>query len=158
MRFPTAATLVLFALAGCSSSQPATFSVVSASVDPTYYCPGGANNAAYDLRAAVDVRNGTSKVVTIDGATAEMTLASVKGSWLEKVGDRYNADGVKVTPASVAAGGHSTLTVTIPSACTSGKYGTGTSSSADYNVTVHLSTSAGKFAVTAANQHEIVAD
>ena len=158
MRFPTAAALVMFAVAACSSSQPATFTVVSASVDPTYYCPGGANNAAYDLRATIDVRNGTSKAVTIDGATAQMTLATLKGPWLEKVGDRYNADGVRVTPTSVSAGGHSRLTVTIPSACTSGKYGTGTSSSADYNVTVHLSTSAGNFAVTAANQHEIVAD
>ncbi len=158
MRFAIAAALVLLLIAACSSSQPTTFTVVSAAVDPTYYCPGGANNAAYDLLATVDVRNGTSKAVTIDSATAQMTLASVKGSWLEKVGDRYNADGVKVTPTSVAAGGHSTLTVTIPSACTSGRYGTGTSSSADYSVTVHLSTSAGNFTITAANQHEIVAD
>ena len=158
MRHLGTAALALLLAAACSSSRPATFAVDFASVDPTYYCPGGASNAAYDLHATIKVHNGTNKAVTVDGVTAQLTVASVKGSWLEKVGDRYDAQGVKVTPVSVPAGGTSSLTLTIASACTSGKYGTGTSSSAQYSVTMRLSTSAGDFAVTAANQHEIVAD
>jgi uncharacterized protein YcfL len=158
MRHLVVAALTILLVAACSSSKPATFTLDSASVDTTYYCPGGANNAAYDLHATVKVHNGTSKAVTIDSATAQMTVASIKGSWLEKVGDRYNADGVKFTPATVAAGGTSSVKLTIPSACTSGKSGTGTPSSADYKVTVHLTTSAGTFTITAANKHEIVAD
>ena len=92
MRSALVALLGVGCLAACSSGQPSTFVLTSASVDPTYWCPGGANNAAYDLHATIDVRNGTSKVVTIDSATAEMRLVSVKGNWLEKVGDRYTAD------------------------------------------------------------------
>ncbi|HEV2477309.1 MAG TPA: hypothetical protein VGX22_12275 [Candidatus Dormibacteraeota bacterium] len=158
MRHVLLAAVALVLVAACSSSAPTTFALESASVDPTYYCPGGANNAAYDLHATLNVRNGTSKAVTIDAVTAQMTVASVKGPWIEKVGERYNADGVTFAPATVAAGRSSSVKLTIPSACTSGKYGTGTSSSADYNVSVHLMTSAGTFAITAANQHEIVAD
>jgi uncharacterized protein YcfL len=158
MRHVLVTVLALLLVAACSSSKPATFTLDNASVDPTYYCPGGANNAAYDVHAIVKVHNGTSKTGTIESVTAEMTVAAIKGSWLEKVGERYNADGVKFSPATVAAGGDSSVKLTIPSACTGGKYGTGTSSSADYNVTVRLATSAGTFAITAANQHEIVAD
>jgi hypothetical protein len=158
MRHALLAAAGLLLVSACSSSTPATFALESASVDPTYYCPGGANNAAYDVHATVKVHNGTSKAVTIDSVTAQMTVASVKGPWIEKVGERYNTDGVKFAPATVAAGGGSSVKLTIPSACTSGKYGTGTSSSAYYTVTVHLATSVGRFAITAANQHEIVAD
>jgi hypothetical protein len=158
MRHVLVTVLALLLVAACSSSKPATFTVDNASVDPTYYCPGGANNAAYDLHATVNVRNTTGKAVTIDAVTAQMTVASVKGSWLEKVGARYDADGVKFAPATVAAGGSSSVNLTIPSACTSGKYGTGTSSAAEYDVTVHLTTSAGSYAIKAANQHEIIAD
>jgi hypothetical protein len=157
MRNVLVAALALVLVAACSTSKPATFTLNSASVDTTYYCPGGANNAGYDLHATVNVHNGTSKAVTIDAVTAQMTVASIKGSWLEKVGERYSADGVKFAPDTVAAGEDSSVKLTIPSACTSGKYGTGTSSSADYSVTVHLTTSAGTFTITAANQHEIVA-
>lgn len=152
------ACLVLLVIAACSSSSQSTFALGTASVDPTYYCPGGANNAAYDLHAKVKLHNGLSKAVTIDAVTAEMTVASIKGEWLEKVGDRYDSGSAKFAPATVAPGGETTLDVTIPSACTGGKYGTGTSSSADYSVTIRLATSAGSFSVTAANQHEIVAD
>jgi hypothetical protein len=151
----TALTVVL--VAACSSSKPATLTLSSASVDPTYNCPGGANDSAYDLHATVKVHNGTSRAVTIDAVTAQMTVASIKGSWLEKVGDRYNADGVKFTPATIAAGKDASVTLTIPSMCTSGKSGAGASSSAEYKVTVRLATSVGAFAITAANQHEIIA-
>lgn len=158
MRHVLLAAVALVLVSACSSSTPATFALENASVDPTYYCPGGANNAPYDLHATVTVHNGTSKAVTIDAVTAQMTVATVKGPWIEKVGERYTADGVKFAPATVAAGATSSLKLTIPSACTSGKYGTGTSSSADYTVSVHIATSAGTFTITAANQHEIVAD
>ena len=152
------AILGLTLVAACSSSSQPAFTTGTASVDPTYYCPGGANNAPYDLHATVHVHNGTGRAVTVDSVTAQMTVASVKGAWLEKVGDRYNAGDAKFAPATIAAGGSAALNVTIPSACTSGKYGSGTSSSADYTVTIRLATSAGSFSVTAGNQHEIVAD
>lgn len=153
--------LVLVAVvlaAACSSGASPTFVVKSASVDPTYFCPGGANNAPYDLHATVVVHNGTSKAVTIETMTAQMKVASIKGPWLEKVGDRYDASTVKFAPDSVDAGKDASLLITVPSACTSGMYGTGISSSAEYDVTIHMTTSAGSFAVTAANQHEIVGD
>src|SRR5256885_9559273 len=101
-RAALAAVLVSAAVA-CSSSPGPTFSLAAASVDPTYWCPGGASSAAYDLHATVDARNGTSKEVTIQSATAEMVLTSVSGAWLEKIGERYDAGTVNVTPASVAA-------------------------------------------------------
>ena len=84
-------------------------------------------------------------------------LTATHGSWLEKVGDRYRAEGVKFAPSRVAAGSTSTLKVTIPSACTSGKYGEGVSSSGDYTVTMHIATSAGAYAISARNQHQILA-
>ena len=157
MRSALVALLGVGCLAACSSGQPSTFVLTSASVDPTYWCPGGANNAAYDLHATIDVRNGTSKVVTIDSATAEMRLVSVKGNWLEKVGDRYTAGTVTYSPTSLGAGSSAAVTATIPSACTSAKYGAGASSYGDYQVTVRLTTSAGAFSIRANNQHQILA-
>ena len=142
-------------LAACSGSQPSTFAVTGASVDPTYWCPGGANNAKYDLHATVNVRNGTSHEVSIQSVTAVMTLAAVQGSWLEKVGDRFDAGIATFSTNSVAAGASASLKVVIPSACTSDKYGGNTSSAGDYAVTLRVVTSAGAFAVTAQNQHEI---
>ncbi len=150
------AALALLTAAACSSSSPA-FTVTGASVDPSYFCPGGANNASYDLHGTVNVHNGTSKAVTINDITADMTLASVTGDWLEKVGDHFDAGSAKFSPAEVPAGGDAAVKVTITSACTSGKYGTGVSSSGDYRVNLRLATSAGNFTVTASNQHEIIA-
>lgn len=146
---------VLALLAACSSG-PSTFLLTGASVDPTYFCPGGAKNAPYDLHARVQTYNGTGKKVTIQAVTAQMTLVAVTGSWLEKVGDRYDAGDAVFTPDTVASGASSSLQLTIKSACTSGTYGTGVSSSGDYDVTIRVSTSAGGFTVKAANQHEIV--
>ncbi|HSS61206.1 MAG TPA: hypothetical protein VLK30_07105 [Candidatus Limnocylindrales bacterium] len=142
--------------AACSTGS-STFALTGASVDPTYFCPGGANNAAYDMHATIDVHNGTGKAVTIDSITAQMTLASVTGDWLEKVGDRYDAGSAKFNPSDVAAGADAKVKVTIPSACTSGTYGTGVSSSGNYRVIMRVVTSAGTFSVTSANEHEIVA-
>lgn len=140
----------------CSSAQP-SFALTSASVDPTYSCPGGAKDAAYDLHGTIQAHNGTSKVVTISSVTAEMKLTAVKGNWLEKVGDRYQADNVKFEPASIGAGATATLKVTIPSACTSGVYGSSPSSSGTYQVTMHVTTTSGAYSISAANVHEILA-
>lgn len=152
------ALVALTLAAACSSSPSPTFTVKSATVDATHFCPGGASNAAYDLHATVQVHNATNTTVTIEGVTAQMTVAAVKGPWLQKVGDRYDAGQAAFKPATVSPGKDTALSVTIPSACTSGKYGTGTSSSADYDVTLRIATTAGNFTVTAANQHEIVGD
>ncbi len=148
--------LALVAVVGaCSGSQPSTFTVTDASVDPTYSCPSGASNAPYDLHATVDVRNGTSGTVTIQSVTAEMKLASVRGSWLEKVGDVYDAGSATFSPSTVGSGSSASIKVVIPSSCTSDRYESGGNSSGDYAVTMHLMTSAGSFSVTAKNQHEI---
>lgn len=151
------AVLILLAclLCGCSSGQTATFQVRGAAVDPTYWCPGGANNAKYDVHATVDVHNGTAGAVTIQSVTAEMKLVAVQGLWLEKVGDVYDAGATSFSPSSVAAGASAQVKVTIASACTSDRYESGGSSRGDYSVTLHLVTSAGPFSVTTQNQHEI---
>jgi hypothetical protein len=56
----------------------------------------------------------------------------------------------------VAAGAGTTLTVTIPSACTARKTG-GQLSYADYSVTLTFVTSAGTFKIESRNRHRIVA-
>jgi hypothetical protein len=142
--------------AACSSTSP-TFTLNGAAVDPTYFCPGGANDAAYDLHATISAHNGTSKAVTIESVTAQMTLTTVKGDWLEKAGSHYDAGSAHFTPLAVAPGSTTTLKVTIPSACTSNKYGGSSSSYGDYQVSMKVTTSAGAFTVTAANLHEIIA-
>jgi hypothetical protein len=143
-------------LAACSSESP-RFSVAGARVDAMYWCPGGAVDARYDVHATVQVQNTTSKAVTIDSATADMVLARVTGAWLEPVGDRYDAGTVVVSPQTVPPSSSAKLTVTIPSSCTSARYGSTQSSSGSYTVTIHLATSAGAFSVTAGNRHEILA-
>lgn len=139
---------------GCSS-PPATFSLAGATVDPAYWCPGGSNNAPYTVDATIQARNDTANEVTIDSATAEMVLTAVSGSWFERVGDRYDAGAVEVSPTTVAPRSSATLAVTIHSACTSALYGSSRSSSGDYKVRMHLVTSAGAFSITASNTHEI---
>ena len=145
----------------CSSANP-TFSLTGASVDPVYMCPSGASNATYQLHGTITARNSTSHSVTIRSVNAEMRLKAVKGSWLEKVGDRYDAGSVNFEPTSVGAGATTPLIITIPSACTSGTYGTtgsssGGTSSGEYEVTMHVSTSSGAYSITARNLHEILA-
>ncbi len=156
MRIAAVTVLAAALLAACSQPTP-TFSVGGATVDATHWCQGGAKNAAYDLHARVDARNDTSTAVTIESASAQMVLAAASGPWLEQVGQTYDAGTVKVAPATVAARSRATLDVTIPSACTSGLYGLGPSSSGQYRVNLRLETSAGAFSVTAANRHEILA-
>lgn len=143
--------------ASCSGGQPSTFSLTSASADPTYRCPGGANNQPYDLHATVGVRNGTSSAVTITGIDARMTLKDVSGDWLEKVGDAYDAGAASFTPGSVKPGSTAKLQVKFESACTSPAYGSGPLSYGDYRITLRVTTSAGAYTISAANLHRIVA-
>lgn len=141
----------------CSGSQPSTFSLTSASTDATYWCPGHASNAPYEVHASVSVHNGTSSTVSIKGVTAQMTLEHIGGTWLERVGDAYDAGAASFTPASVKPESATTLKVTFQSACTSPAYGTGASSYGDYKVTLHVTTSAGSYSIASANLHRILA-
>lgn len=142
-------------LTGCSFGTPSTFTVSNASVDPSYTCPAGANNVHYDLRGTIDAHNGTSKAVTITTVDATMTLAAVKGVWLQKVGDKYDAGNVTFTPNSVGAGANTTLVVTVPSACT-GRSPNTPAASGDYAVTFTLTTSAGTFKLDSRDKHRIL--
>jgi hypothetical protein len=142
---------------GCSVGSPSTFSLNSASVDSTYTCPTGVNNAAYELHATIDLRNGTSSRVTIKSVAASMTLSAVKGSWLERVGDKYEASGITFTPAAVSAGSSTSLKVIIPSACTNGEAPTAGTSYGDYSVALIVTASSGTYTVQSKNHHRIVA-
>jgi hypothetical protein len=141
-------------LAGCSFGSPTTFTLDSASVDSSYTCPVGASNEHYTLHGTIDVRNGTSKAVSISSVDATLTLAAVKGGWLQKVGDKYDAGNITFTPAEVGAGSSAKLDVTIPSACT-GRTANSPVASGDYVVGFTMITSAGTFKVDSANKHRI---
>src|SRR2546430_3574382 len=147
-RFLTVAAMVASLATSCSSG-PTAFAVTGSSVDPTHWCPGGAKDAPYDMHATIQAHNGTSGVVTIKSITAEMTLASVTGSWLEKVGDHYDAGSVKFDPSRVTAGSSATVRVTIPSSCTSGSYGSSQSRSGTYKATMLATTSPGAYTASA---------
>ena len=153
-RLAVVAVVLLYA---CSSSQPSNFSLTRASVDATYWCPGGSHDAAYDVHATIDARNNTPSAVSIESATASMTLESVTGNWLEKVGDRYEASKVTFDPSSVAAGETVHIKITFSSACTSGQYNAGKTSQGDYRVMMRLTTSAGSYSIAASNPHSILA-
>ncbi len=141
-------------LAGCSIGSPTTFGIDTASVDATYRCPVGASNEHYVLHGSIDVHNGTSKTVTISSVDATLTLAAVKGGWLQKVGDKYDAGNVTFTPAEVGAGSSAKLDVTIPSACT-GRTANSPVASGDYAVAFTMVTSAGTFRVESTDRHRI---
>jgi hypothetical protein len=114
----------------------------------------GVHNAAYDIHGTIDAHNGTSKEVTITAIEATLTLAAVKGEWLQKVGDKYVAANVTYSSTSVAAGATTTLNVTIPSACT-GRVKGAAIASGDYAVSFTLTTSAGTFKTASKNRHQI---
>lgn len=135
---------------------PTTFALSKAAVDPTYQCPIGASNTAYDLHATVHVDNGTSNTVSIKSVAAVMTLVATKGTWLEQLGDKYTASNVTFTPVSIGGGASATLHVTIPSACTNGKTPTGGSGYGEYSVAMTVTTSAGTYTIDSANRHRIV--
>lgn len=146
--------IAAFLMAACSGSS--TFALTTASVDQTFTCPVGSNNAPYEVHATVDAHNGTSKSVTINSVTVDMTLEAVNGPWLEKVGDKYQASNVTMAPVSVEPGANASLKVTIPSACTNGKATSG-ASYGDYRVTLHFATSAGNFSISSKALHRLVA-
>lgn len=145
----------LLALVACSSQAASTFSVSNSSVDASHTCPVGASNAHYDIHGTLDAHDGTSKDVTITSVDATMTLAAVDGGWLQKVGDKYLAHDVTFTPSTIAAGKSSTVSVTIPSACT-GRAANAPVASGDYAVSFTLTTSAGTFKVDSKNKHRIL--
>jgi len=151
--------LVAGIVSACAIGAPSTFMLNSASVDATYVCPTGSADARYNLKATIDVHNGTSGTVTIKSVGAVMTLAAVKGGWLEHIGDQYDAAGVTVSPQSVGAGSSASLKVTVPSACTNGKTASssGDASYGDYAVTFTVATSAGTHTIQSQNRHRLVA-
>jgi hypothetical protein len=155
-RIVVSLAVVLLASA-CSGGQPSTFALGPAAADPTYWCPGNARNAPYDVHATVSAHNGTSSAVTIIAITAQMTLQDVDGTWLEKTGDSYNAGVASFTPRTVKAGGSQTIAVKFQSACTSAAYGAGGSSFGDYRITLHIATTAGSYSISAGNLHRILA-
>lgn len=157
MRTLLVAAVAVCLCAACSTEGPSTFALTAATVDATYWCPGGASNAPYDLHATVAVRNGTTTAVTITSVTANLTLQAVKGSWLEKVGEAYDAGSATFSPSTVGAGSSATLKATIASSCTSATYGGRDSSYGDYRVTMHVTTSKGAFSIAASNLHRIIA-
>ena len=144
---------------GCTIGAPATFTLNSASVDATYVCPTGSQDARYNVNGTIDVRNGTSGTVTIQSVAAVMTLAGVKGSWLEHVGDRYEPAGVTVSPQTVAAGSSASLKVRIPSTCTNGRTSSSSAnpSYGDYSVMFTVVTSSGTHTIQSQNRHRLIA-
>jgi hypothetical protein len=154
----TAALLLLIAIAGgCSIGGPSTFTLKSASVDDSYICPTSANDLSYTLHATIGVENGTSSTVTIRSVAVVMTLASVKGGWLEHVGDKYNPSGVTVSADTVSAGSTALLTLTFPSTCTNGKVPSSGASYGEYSVAFTVVTSSGTHTIVSQNRHRIVA-
>jgi len=157
-RAKVASLVGLFAIgSGCSIGAPSTFALSSASVDESYVCPTSANDLSYTIHATIDVRNGTSTSVTIRSVAVVMTLASVKGGWLEHVGDKYDASGVTVSPETVSAGSTASLNLSIPSTCTNGKLPTSGSSYGEYSVAFTVVTSSGTHTIASQNRHRIVA-
>lgn len=150
------ASVAAVALSAACSSSPSSLTVSDAAVDATHSCPAGATDAAYTVHATADLHNPTSSTITVTSVSADMTLEAVKGTWQEKVGSTYDAGRVTFTPASVPAGRSATLNVTIPSTCTNGK-ATGGNAYGDYQVTLHVATSAGAIVVTPKNLHRILA-
>lgn len=148
--------LIAGASGGCSVGSPSTFSLNSAWVDASYTCPTKVDNEVYDLHATIDIRNGTQSRATIKSVAASMTLSAVKGHWLERVGDKYEASGVTFAPAEVNAGSSASLKVTIPSACTNGEAVTAGPSYGDYSVTLVVTASSGTYTIRSNNRHRIL--
>src|SRR5260370_27220859 len=151
---PMAAAMCL--VAACSSASP-SFALPGAWVDPTYFCPGGAKDAPYDLHATISAHNGTGSAVNIRSVTAEMTLAAVKGDWLEKAGSRYEAGTVPFTPATVGPGSSAALKITIPSAGTSDKDGGTAARSRGHQGAMDRTAPAGALHLFPARQHASLA-
>jgi len=151
----TIGVLLMVVASSCSLGGPSTVSLNSASVDPSYTCPAGADNTPYEVHATIDLRNGTTSSVTITSVAASMTVAAVKGSWLERVGDKFEASGVTFAPATVGPGKSTSLKVTIPSTCTNGP--APTASYGEYSVGLVVAASSGTYTIASQNRHRILA-
>lgn len=149
--------LLIGIMGGCAIGAPSTFTLTSASADQSYVCPTAADNLAYKIHATIGVRNGTSSSVTIGSVAAVMTLAAVKGGWLEHLGERYQAPGVTFSPEAVGGGSSTSLNVIIPSTCTNGKAPSSGSSYGDYSIAFTVVTSAGTRTILSSNRHRITA-
>jgi hypothetical protein len=149
--------VLLAGIAGCSGGGAAGLALNSASVDPSYTCPAGSVDAPYSLHGTIGLHNGTSSKVSIESVTAVMTVAAVKGTWLEKLGDRYEAAGVTSSLRSLGAGSSTSMEVVVPSSCTGGKAPTTESSYGEYSVGFTVTTSSGTYRIESANRHRIVA-
>ena len=154
--FRLAALAACAIIAGCSSGTP-KFTLDGETVDATFACPVGSDNAPYPLHASLEAHNPTPAAVTIQSVTATLKLQATKGAWLEKIGSTYDAGSATFTPASVPAGANATIKVTITSACTSDKSIIAPLSYGEYVVDLHVTTSSGSFTVTSKNRHRIVA-
>lgn len=148
--------LLLGVTAGCSGAQ-SSFTLTRASVDSSYTCPAGAIDAPYSLHGVIDVHNGTSSTVTITSVTAVMTLAAVRGPWLERLGDRYEAAGVTSSLSTLGAGSSASIEVVVPSFCTRGMT-SGESKYGDYSVGFAVVTSSGIYRIESGNRHRIIAN
>jgi hypothetical protein len=157
MKKRAALLLLIGIVAACSGSTPAVLALTSASVDGSYTCPAGSVDAPYNFHGVIDVHNGTSRSVTIASVAAVMTLAAVRGSWLEKLGARYEAAGVTTSLSSLGAGSSASMQVVIPSSCTSGKTAGAEPAYGDYSVGFTVTTSSGTYSIESANRHRIVA-
>jgi hypothetical protein len=82
-------------------------------------------------------------------------VAAVKGGWLQKVGDKFDAGNVTYTPTSIGPGSSATIAVAIPSACT-GRAAGSPAAWGEYAVTFAITSSEGKFKVDSQNKHRIV--
>lgn len=145
---------MVVALAGCGSSS---FTVKSASVDPTYTCEPGPVRSSYEFHARVSTDNSTSSKVAVKSVKVVMVVSAVHGQWAEPVGAKYDAGSVRFAPASVAANGKETLDVAIPSACSNPQHKGTNDNYADYSVQLTIVTSAGTFHVSSTNKHRIIA-
>ena len=157
MRLTLGAALAAVLLAACSSSSHDSFGLRNAAVDALWVCPPGSTNAPYDVNAKFDVHNPGSSSVSIQSVAAVMTLVAVSGTWLEKVGDTYDASARSFVPLRAVAHADTTVIVAIPSGCTSGKAGSAPGSHGDYRVTLTVTTSAGVYTITPSRSHRIAA-
>lgn len=146
---------LLTTVAACSGGAPAAFTLNSASVESPYACPANAKNAPYALQATIEVRNGTSSIVTIKSVAAQLTLAATKGSWLQKVGSKFEAPTLNFAPGAVGAGSSTSMQVTISSACTGGGTAKVEPSYGDYSVELTVVTSSGTHKIASKNRHRI---
>jgi hypothetical protein len=144
----------LLAVAGCGSSA---FTITNASVDPSYTCPAGSDNAPYDVHATADVDNPTAQSVGVSSVSAVMVVADVHGAWQQKAGSEYDAGQVQYSPKTIGPSAKAKLQVTIPSACTNGPHQGVADDYGDYTVRLTVVTSAGTFRLTSQNKHRILA-